>query len=120
MKIEGTGKLLRIYIGTQDRYRGKPLCEVILHKAHDMGMAGATIIRGTEGFGANSRVIHKAAILRLAEDLPLLIEIVDTEKRIALAVREFESLIEQADSGALMTLETVEIIRYRTGKTDEK
>lgn len=118
MKIEGLGKLLRIYIGTQDHYHGKPLFEVILQKAHEMGMAGATIIRGIEGFGANSRIIHRAAILRLSEDLPLLIEIVDNEERIDSAIREFDVLIEDANSGALMTMENVDIIRYRTGKAD--
>ena len=118
MKIEGLGKLLRIYIGTQDRYHGKSLYEVIIQKAHEMGLAGSTVIRGIEGFGANSRVIHKAAILRLSEDLPLLIEIVDTEERIASAIEEFDTIIEETGSGALMTMETVEIIRYRTGKTD--
>lgn len=119
MKIEGLGKLLRIYIGTQDRFRGKPLFEVILQKANELGMAGGTIIRGMEGFGANSRVIHKAAILRLSEDLPVLIEIVDTEKRIAMAVEALDSIIEEAGCGVLMTMETVEIIRYRTGKSNE-
>jgi len=118
MKIEGLGKLLRIYIGTQDRFHGKALYEVIIQKALEMGLAGSTIIRGLEGFGADSRTIHKAGILRLSEDLPLLIEIVDTEQRIASAVETFDKIIEETGCGALMTMETVDIIRYRTGKPD--
>ena len=116
MKIEGQGKLLRIYIGTQDRLNGRPLYELIVQKAYDMNLAGTTVIRGIEGFGAASRTIHKAAILRLSEHLPLLIEIVDVEDRITAAVEAFETLIESSGKGALMTMENVEIIRYKTGK----
>jgi PII-like signaling protein len=120
MKIEGQGKLLRIYIGTQDRLHGKPLYETIIQKAHEMKLAGSTVIRGIEGFGADTRIIHRAAILRLSEDLPLLIEIVDVEERIAAAIEAFETLIESAGSGALMTMENVEIIRYKTGQKNGK
>ena len=120
MKIEGQGKLLRIYIGTQDRLHGKPLYEMIVQKAYDMNLAGSTVIRGIEGFGAASRVIHKAAILRLSEHLPLLIEIVDVEERINAAIEAFETLIESAGKGALMTMENVEIIRYKTGQPNGK
>ncbi len=116
MKIEGIGKLLRIYIGIQDRYRGQPLYEAIVEKAKSLGMAGSTVIRGIEGFGADSRVIHRANLLRLSQDLPLLIEIVDTEKRIQAGIEEFGKMIEEAGSGALMTLESVEILHYKTGK----
>jgi len=119
MKIEGIGKLLRIYIGVQDRYKGQPLYESIVEKAKSMGLAGSTVIRGIEGFGADSRLIHRANILRLSQDLPLLVEIVDTEKRIQQAIEAFGQMLEEGGHGALMTLETVEILRYRPGKEDE-
>ena len=82
MKISGEAKLVRIFIGESDRWHGVPLYEAIVRKVREMGLAGATVIRGVEGFGANSR-IHTAKILRLSEDLPVLIEIVDKEDRIA-------------------------------------
>lgn len=118
MKIEGIGKLLRIYIGVQDRYHGQPLYEAIVVKAKEMGLAGSTVIRGIEGFGANSRTIHRANILRLSQDLPLLIEIVDTEHRIQMAIEAFSKMLEEGGNGALMTQETVEILRYRKGKEE--
>ena len=113
MKIEGKGRLLRIYIGEKDRCKGKPLYEAIILKAKEMGLAGSTIIRGIEGFGAASRVIHKSSILRLSEDLPVLIEIVDREDRINEAIKAFKNMMDETGAGVLMTLEQVEIIRYR-------
>jgi len=77
MKLEREGKLLRIFIGENDRWEGKPLFEAIVLKVREMGGAGATVLRGVEGFGAQSR-IHTARILRLSEDLPVVVEIVDT------------------------------------------
>src|SRR5687768_636778 len=74
MKISGEAKLVRIFVGESDRWHGVPLYEAIVRKVREMGLAGATVIRGVEGFGANSR-IHTAKILRLSEDLPVLIEI---------------------------------------------
>lgn len=118
MKIEGTGKLLRIYIGANDRLGQTPLYEAIIQKTQELGMAGATVIRGTQGFGA-SHHLHKARILRLSENLPLLIEIVDSETRIQNAIIELEKLIEQAGKGVLMTQETVEILRYKEGKKND-
>ncbi len=113
MKIEGQGKLLRIFIGEQDRYEGKPLYEAILLKVRELGMAGCTVIRGIEGFGAGSRVVHTAKILRLSEDLPILIEIADTEERIGAALQELDGMINDAGCGVMMTLEKVDILRYR-------
>lgn len=112
MKIEGLGKLLRIYIGEQDKLRNQSLYEAIVYKAREMGLAGATVIRAIEGFGAASRTIHTAKILRLSEDLPILIEIVDTEERIRKAVTEFEKMIDESGAGVLMTMEQVDILRY--------
>lgn len=112
MKNQSTGKLLRIFIGELDRHSGKPLYEAIVHKAHKLGLAGCTVIRGIEGFGGNSRTIHTAKILRLSEDLPILVEIVDREDKIKSAITEFEAMIDESGAGVLMTLEQVEIIRY--------
>ncbi len=112
MQIKGTGKLLRVYIGENDRYKGKPLFEAIVEKLREQDVAGATVIRGIEGFGAGSRVIHTTRLLRLSEDLPVLIEVVDTEERIQAAIGIIEELVNEVGCGSLMTLEKVEIIRY--------
>ena len=112
MKNESIGKLLRIYIGELDKIGGKPLYEAIVKKAHELGLAGTTVIRGIEGFGGNRRTIHTAKILRLSEDLPILIEIVDKEENIRSVIGAFEQMIDESGAGVLMTLEQVEIIRY--------
>ena len=113
MKIEGEGQLLRIFIGEGDRWRGRPLYEAIVRRAREHGLAGATVLRGLEGFGAHSR-LHTAKILRLSTDLPIVIEIVDTEEKI-------ESFLESTDHAigeGLATLEKVEVHFYRSGKQD--
>ena len=112
MKNESVGKLLRIFIGELDKIDGKVLYEAIVQKAHSLGLAGTTVIRGIEGFGGNRRTIHTAKILRLSEDLPILIEIVDKEEKIKEAIKMFEEMIEKSGAGVLMTLEQVEILRY--------
>jgi PII-like signaling protein len=115
MKVESTGKLLRIFIGEDDRYEGKPLFEVIVKRIRELGIAGATVIRGIEGYGAGS-VIHKLSLLDLSADLPIVIEIVDSEEKILSIIPEIERLIEKSGGGALITLEKVEVIRYSLGK----
>ena len=105
------GHLLRIFIGESDRYGGKPLYEWILLKAREFGLAGATILKGIEGFGAHSR-IHTAKILRLSEDLPIVVEIVDTKEKI----ESFLPVIDEAIQEGLATLEKVQIRFYRSGK----
>ena len=107
MRISGEAKLVRIFIGESDRWHGVPLYEAIVRKVREMGLAGATVIRGVEGFGANSR-IHTAKILRLSEDLPVLIEIVDKEERIATIIPMLDEMI----SEGWITMERVEIIKY--------
>lgn len=107
MKISGEAKLVRIFIGESDHWQGVPLYEAIVRKVREMGLAGATVIRGVEGFGANSR-IHTAKILRLSEDLPILIEIVDKEDRIAEVLPVLDEMIGEG----LITMERVEIIKY--------
>jgi uncharacterized protein len=116
MKLEGKGKLLRIFLGESDKQGHSPLYEVIVRKAREMGMAGATVTRGVEGFGAVSRVIHTAKILRLSEDLPILVEIVDTEEKIQNFQAIINDLFESTGCGGLITLESVEIVKYTHGK----
>ena len=119
MKIAGEGKLLRIFIGESDRCDGHTLYEVIVRKARELGLAGATAWRGIEGYGAASR-IHTAKILRLSEDLPIVIEIVDSEDKIRAALPHLDALIDSAGCGGLVTLERAEVIRYAHGGTPPK
>ena len=114
MKLEGGGKLLRIFIGESDRLHGKPLYEAIVQKARETGLAGATVLRGVEGFGAKSR-IHTAKILRLSEDLPIVVEIVDSEERIQAFRPIVDDMFAESGSGGMITLEKVEVIRYTHG-----
>jgi PII-like signaling protein len=115
MKIEGDGKLLRVFIGESDRYDGRPLFEAIVRKARELGIAGATVWQGIEGFGARSR-IHTAKILRLSEDLPVIVEIVDSEEKIRTLLPYLDTMIEAAGGGGLVTLEKAEIIKYSHGQ----
>ncbi len=115
MKLEGEGKLLRIFLGESDRVYGKPLYEALVVKAKEQGLAGATVLRGIEGFGAASR-IHTAKILRLSEDLPIVVEIVDTEEKIKSFMPTVDDLFQHSGSGGMVTLERAEVIRYTHGK----
>jgi uncharacterized protein len=108
VKLEGEGSLLRIYLGEQDKWQHHPLYEAIVLKAREMGLAGATVLRGPMGYGANSHM-HTAKILRLSEDLPVLIEIVDKEDRINAFLPELDKML----GDGLVTLEKVHVIRYR-------
>jgi PII-like signaling protein len=110
MKLDGDGQLLRIYLGEQDKTGHQPLYEAIVLKAREMGLAGATVLRGPMGFGAHSR-LHTAKILRLSEDLPVLIEIVDQEEKIT----AFLPILDQMLGDGLVTVEQVRVIRYRGG-----
>ena len=114
MKLEGIGKLLRIFIGENDRLEKKPLYHVIVERARGFGMAGATVLRGVESFGAGSTV-HTARILELSEDLPLVVEIVDTEEKIGDFLPIIEEIFEKAGCGGMMTEEKVNIIHYTHG-----
>ena len=111
MKITGDGKLLRIFVGESDRCHGRPIYEAIVLKARELGLAGATVWRGIEGYGATSR-IHTTKVLRLSEDLPIVIEIVDTEEKVLAALPDLDLLMEASGGGGLVTLEKAEIIRY--------
>jgi PII-like signaling protein len=112
MKLPSEGELLRIFIGESDKHHGRPLYEVVVEEARRRGLAGATVLRGALGFGANSR-IHTAKILRLSEDLPMVIEIVDKPERIAEFLPDLDALIGEG----LITLERVRIIAYRHGNS---
>ncbi len=115
MKLSGEGKLLRIFLGESDAIAHKPLFEVLIQEARAAGLAGATVLRGIEGFGANSRVIHTAKILRLSEDLPIVVELVDTEEKIRQFLPRVDQLFEESGSGGMVTIEKAEIIRYAAG-----
>ncbi len=111
MVLPEKGHLLRIFIGERDQYEGLPLFEWIVRQAKEKGLAGATVIRGLAGFGAHSR-LHTAKILRLSDDLPIIIEIVDTLEKID----DFIPLIDDAIDEGLATVEKVDIRFYRSGK----
>ncbi len=103
--------LLRIFIGESDRHDGKPLHEALVLKARELHLAGATVIRGAMGFGLSSR-IHTSKILRLSIDLPLIIEIVDSEEKI----NAFLPVLDQMMGGGLVTVEKVKVVHYRQPK----
>lgn len=110
-KLEGKGKLLRIFVGESDRHGAQPLYTAIVEAARAAGLSGATVFKGIEGFGARS-VVHAARVFDLSSDLPVLIELVDTEERIRAFVPQLDAMV----ADGLITLETVEIIRYKSGK----
>ena len=110
MVLPKEGSLLRIFIGESDKYEGMPLYEWIVRKAREHGLAGATVLRGIEGFGAHSRV-HTAKILRLSTDLPIVVEIVDSLEKI----EDFIPAVDGAIREGLATLERVQIRFYRSG-----
>ena len=108
MKLPEDGMLLRIFIGESDSHKGKPLYEQIVLKARELNLAGATVTRGVIGFGADSRM-HTAKILRLSEDLPIVIELVDTEEKLNLLLPFLDETVEEG----LITLEKVRVVKYR-------
>ena len=113
MTLPKEGKLLRVFIGEGDKYEGQPLYEWIVRTARDRGLAGATVLRGLVGFGAHSR-LHSAKILRLSTDLPIVVEIVDTEEKIEF----FLPVIDEAIGEGLATVERVEVRFYRSGSSE--
>jgi len=103
------GKLLRIFIGEQDKWHGQPLYEAIVHLARKEGLAGATCLKGFLGYGAKSH-LHTVKLLRLSEDLPIIIEIVDSEEKIQAFLPQLDAMIQDG----LVTLERAEVLVYRT------
>ena len=110
MKIPADGKLLRIFIGEQDKWHGQPLYEAIVHLAKKERMAGATAIKGFLGFGRKSH-LHTTKLLRLSEDLPIVIEIVDSEEKINQFLPRLDEMVQEG----LVTLEKANVILYRSG-----
>ena len=108
MEVPRDSLLLRIFIGESDRFEHKPLYEAIVLKAREMHLAGATVLRGPMGFGKSSRM-HTAKILRLSMDLPMVIEIVDSEDKINAFLPALEGMM----TGGMITLERVQVIKYR-------
>jgi PII-like signaling protein len=113
MKVPSEAMLLRVFIGESDKINGRPLYEMIVTLAQEQGMAGATVLRGVLGFGAGGRA-HTSKILRLSEDLPLVVEIVDMEAKIEAFLPELDKLIGEG----LVTLEKVRTCFYRLPTTD--
>ncbi len=109
MKIPAQGQLLRIFVGEQDKWEGKPLYEAIVMLARQEKMAGATVVKGCMGFGRKSHM-HTAKILRLSEDLPMIIEIVDSREKIELFLPRIDAMVKEG----LVTLEDIQVIVYRS------
>lgn len=108
MTINQNGVLLRVFIGTSDSFSGKPLYEAIVLKVRELSLAGATVLRGTEGFGANS-VVHRSSLLEMSTDLPVVLEIVDTSEKIQLLLPHLEQMVQEG----MITMEYVTILMYR-------
>ena len=111
MKDVSSAKLLRIHIGELDRVRHQPLYEMIVGEARASGLSGATVLRGIESFGASS-VVHRSRLLELSEDLPVVVEIVDTEEKVRAFLERIDPILDEAGCGVLMTMEKVEILRW--------
>ncbi|MEJ2506556.1 MAG: DUF190 domain-containing protein [Ignavibacteriaceae bacterium] len=115
MQIKGDAKLLRIFIGESDKSHSIPVYEKIVLEARKSGLAGATVFKGIRGFGGSSR-IHTAKILRLSEDMPLIIEIVDEIDKIEKFMPELDKIFEKANCGGLITIEKADVIKYVSQK----
>lgn len=113
MNITGPGLRLRIYIGETDHWHGRTLYEALVLRAREMGLAGATVLRGIEGFGAHSR-LHTTKVLRLSENLPIVIEVVDREDR----VRAFLEVCDEMIGEGLVTVDPIEIVKYGATVTE--
>jgi PII-like signaling protein len=111
MKLPEEGKLLRIFVGETDKHKGKALYEAIVLKARELNLAGASVFRGIMGYGATSR-IHSIKLLRLSEDLPVMIEIVDAEDNINRILPFLDDTVKEG----LITMENVSVIKYRTDR----
>ena len=114
MRIEGDGRLVRIFVGESDTWHGKPLYEAIVLRAREDGLAGATVIRGVEGYGASSH-LHTTRLLELSSDLPIVIELVDTTDRI----EAFMPILDEMVGDGLVTVEDVHVVTYRGSPRDD-
>lgn len=113
MKLPKEAQMLRIFIGENDKFEGQPLYEAIIYAAKERGMSGATVLRGILGFDAHSK-IHTTKILRLSEDLPLVVEIVDSPEKIEAFLPQLDKMIDEG----LVTLEKVQVLVYRHNSND--
>jgi PII-like signaling protein len=111
MTMDQNGILLRVFIGESDRFEHKPLYEAIVQKVRALGLAGATVLRGSEGFGAQS-VVHKTSLLEMSSDLPIVIEVIDAEEKIKLLLPHLETMVNEG----MVTMEYVAILMYRHGQ----
>ena len=111
MKLLEEAEILRIFVGESDKFSGRPLYEVLVETAKKNGLAGATVVRGMCGFGAHSR-LHTAKVLRLSEDLPVVVEIVDTPAKIEAFLPGLDEMVTEG----LVTIEQVKVIMYRKGE----
>ena len=116
MEIEGQAVLLRIFIGESDKLGHLPLYEAIVREAREVGLAGATVFKGVLGYGATAR-IRTAKLLDLSADLPMAIEIVDEESRVASFQERLSEMFEQANCGGLVTIENIRVVHYLPEKT---
>jgi uncharacterized protein len=114
VKIDGPALRVRLYVGEADHWHGRPLYQAIVELLRERGIAGATVVRGIEGYGAKAR-LHTARILRLSEDLPIVIEVVDREDRLRGILPELDAMVVDG----LITLEPVEVVAYRATTSDE-
>jgi PII-like signaling protein len=114
MRIDGPALLARVYIGESDHHDGRPLYEAIVGLLRERGIAGATVLRGIEGYGRAAR-LHTSRILRLSDDLPILIEVVDREDRLRAVLPEIDAMVGEG----LITLEHVEVIAYRSPEKED-
>ncbi|AZQ71656.1 DUF190 domain-containing protein [Streptomyces luteoverticillatus] len=114
MRLQGGALRLTVYVGESDTHGHRPLYSEIVHRAHSAGLAGASVFRGVEGFGASS-VVHTSRLLSLSEDLPVAVVIVDTEERVRAFVAELAELVTEG----LVTLDRVEVVSYR-GRDGER
>ncbi len=108
MNLPEDAQLLRIFIGEDDKHDGRPLYEVIVELARKNGLAGSTVLRGTLGYGAHSR-IHTSKVLRLSQDLPIVIEIVDAKERVDQFLPQLDAIMDEG----LVTLEKIKVLKYR-------
>jgi PII-like signaling protein len=111
MKLNENGVLLRVFIGESDKFQHAPLYEAIVQKVRELGLAGATVLRGTEGFGARS-VVHRAQLLEMSTDLPIVVEIVDSQDKINLLLPHLETMVQEG----MVTMEYVVVLMYRHGR----
>lgn len=114
MKLSGEAMLLRVFIGESDRVNGRPLYEQLVLRARELGLAGATVLRGIMGFGADSR-LHTAKVLRLSEDLPIVVELVDTQEKLNLLLPWLDEHVQEG----MVTLERVQVIHYRHSQNNK-